>query len=107
MFVKSFITFDTNKDNLLNFQEFKDAVKKDDKNRFQNMINMNKKYCDEEVLLKRIFRVININMNGGINFSDYIKLRNYNNAYDICLVKEKKINYKNFPIMVHFVYKHV
>jgi carbonic anhydrase len=77
----------------------------DEKKRFKNMIEMNKKFCSEEVLLKRIFRVINLNMDGGINFAEYLKLRNFNNAYDICLVKEKKINYKNFPVMVHFVYK--
>jgi len=69
------------------------------------MLNINKKYCDEEILMKRIFRVVNLNMDGELNFAEYMELRKFNNAYDIGLVKEKKINYKNFPILVHFVFK--
>lgn len=68
------------------------------------MLKFNKK-IDEEVLLKRIFRLINLKLDKGINLAEYITLRNYNNAYDILLVKEKKVNFKNFPVLAYLTIK--
>jgi hypothetical protein len=70
------------------------------------MLKFNKEKIDEEILLKRIFHLINLKLdNKGINLAEYITLRNYNNAYDILLVKEKKVNFKNFPILAHLTIK--
>ena len=108
VFVKPFIKFDKNKDNLLNFQEFKESINSDEKKRFKNMLEYNKKILiDEDLLINRILLSLDLDMKNQINFYEYIKFRNYNNAYDICLVKEKQITYKNFPAMVHFVFKNL
>jgi hypothetical protein len=70
------------------------------------MLKFNKEKIDEDILLKRIFHLINLNLNNkGINLEEYITLRNYNNAYDILLVKEKKINYRNFPVLPYLTFK--
>jgi len=105
VFVNPFTKSDVNKDNLLNLEEFKDSILNDNKKRFKNMMVMNNNFSNEDVLIQRIFRSINLKMNGEVNFAEYLDLRKYNNAYDICLVKEKKISYRNFPVMVHFVFK--
>ena len=72
------------------------------------MLEYNKKILiDEDLLINRILLSLDLDMKNQINFYEYIKFRNYNNAYDICLVKEKQITYKNFPAMVHFVFKNL
>lgn len=68
------------------------------------MLKFNKK-IDEEVLMKRIFHLINLKLDKGINLAEYITLRNYNNAYDILLVKDKKVNFKNFPVLAYLTIK--
>jgi hypothetical protein len=58
---------------------------------------------DENKLLSYIFNAFDLNRDKFLNLNDFIRLRNFNNAYDILLVKEAKVYFQNFPVGMHLV----
>jgi hypothetical protein len=58
-------------------------------------------------LYQNILDAFDLQMNGDLNFFNYIQLRNFNNAYDICLLKDKQFSFKNFPVAIHMINKNL
>jgi hypothetical protein len=63
--------------------------------------------ADEEKFIQVLFKTLDMDYKKGLNFYDYIMLRNYNNAYDILLIKEKKVYFRNFPVAMHLICKNI
>jgi hypothetical protein len=103
LFLKTFIECDKDSNFMLNITEFEPCLTSDSK--FSKMLEFNNKIATFNISL--ILSAFDLDMDGQLNFYDYLMLRNFNNAYDICLVKEGKFYFKNFPVAMHIVLKNL
>jgi hypothetical protein len=106
LFITPFIKCDTNNDLFLSISEGKICIEKGEK--FKNLISYTTQITDDiQSFLERIVNTFDLDRDGKLNLYDYVILRNFNNAYDILLVKEQKLYFKNFEVGLHMISKNL
>ncbi len=98
VFLNDFKKCDKDNDLYISADEINDCLSID---KFKRMMEFNKNFTDD-TLQQTVLQSLSLN-GDVINLYEYIQLRNYNNAYDICLMKENKFYYKNFAVAVKMV----
>lgn len=106
LFITPFIKCDTNADLFLNISEGTNCIKEGEK--FRNLVAFSSGLTDDiQSFLVRIINTFDLDRDGKLNLYDYVILRNFNNAYDILLVKEQKLYFKNFEVGLHMISKNL
>ena len=97
---------DKDRNNLIDLNEFKGCSIKAEY--FSRMIKFNSEWIkDIDKFVKQVFNSFDTRKKDHLNLYDYVKLRNFNNAYNILLIKESKVYYKNFGVSVHMISKNL